>query len=141
MSAPPTAPITTSANSCYSPLRNRSRGLERVGVKFKPRLRSARPPIQLPAQSFNFPGSLAALLSRLSLLDALNHDKCRKIAITPTTLTNPYPKCPNSLRMRTTRPDSPTPSYDRLTLRPTDSVTKSMEDTKVQPLLGAGLVA
>jgi hypothetical protein len=79
MSAPPTAPITTSANSCYSPLRNRSRGLERVGVKFKPRLRSARPPIQLPAQSFNFPGSLAALLSRLSLLDALNHDKCRKI--------------------------------------------------------------
>jgi len=36
ISAPPTAPITTSASSCYAPLRNRGRGLERVGVKFKP---------------------------------------------------------------------------------------------------------
>jgi hypothetical protein len=30
------APITTSASSCYAPLRNRGRGLEKVGVKFKP---------------------------------------------------------------------------------------------------------
>src|SRR5450759_1248267 len=32
----PVAPITTSASSCYAPLRNRGRGLDKVGVKFKP---------------------------------------------------------------------------------------------------------
>ena len=76
MSAPPTAPITTSANSCYSPLRNRSRGLERVGVKFKPRLRSACPPIQLPTQSFNFPGSRARVAVPPQLAWLVSAESC-----------------------------------------------------------------
>jgi hypothetical protein len=73
MSAPPTAPITTSANSCYSPLRNRSRGLERVDVKFKPRLRSCSS--RDPASRTILPGSWPTLCLAVTITSKTNRNK------------------------------------------------------------------